>query len=83
MNECLLCQQPIASTPSWKGLLGLEKQTEICLDCSKKFKRADIIEEGSFSRQPHFALYIQRSDAGLPASVQISARRRTCSRFRE
>ncbi|WP_318615801.1 ComF family protein [Sporosarcina sp. YIM B06819] len=45
MNECLLCQQAIASTPSWQALLGLEKQTNICPDCSKKFQRADNKEE--------------------------------------
>ncbi|MCG7334354.1 ComF family protein [Sporosarcina sp. ACRSM] len=42
MNECLLCQQPIASTATWKGLLGLEKEKEICQHCSKNFQRADI-----------------------------------------
>jgi competence protein ComFC len=45
LNECLLCETPIAATPSWKALLALEKQTEICQDCSKKFQRADIKEE--------------------------------------
>ena len=44
MNSCLLCETPIAETPSWKALVGLEKQTEICQDCSKKFQRADIKE---------------------------------------
>ncbi|MFJ7932818.1 ComF family protein [Sporosarcina sp. NPDC096371] len=41
MNECLLCEQAIAATPSWQSLLGLDKQTNICQDCSKKFQRAD------------------------------------------
>jgi len=45
MSSCLLCETPIAETPSWKALVGLEKQTEICQDCSKKFQRADIKEE--------------------------------------
>lgn len=45
MNECLLCEQSIASTPSWQSLLGLHKQTNICQDCSKKFQRADNKEE--------------------------------------
>ncbi|MER2090489.1 MAG: ComF family protein, partial [Sporosarcina sp.] len=45
MNECLLCEQKIASAPSWKALVALEKQTAICQDCSKKFQRADIKEE--------------------------------------
>ena len=48
MNECLLCETPIAATPSWKALVALEKQTEICRDCSKKFQRADIKEEDPF-----------------------------------
>ncbi len=45
MNECLLCEQFIAATPSWQSLLGLRKQTNICQDCSKKFQRADNKEE--------------------------------------
>jgi len=45
MNSCLLCETPIAETPSWIALVGLEKQTGICQDCSKKFQRADIKEE--------------------------------------
>ena len=45
MNNCLLCETTIAQKPSWKALLALEKQTEICQDCSKKFQRADIKEE--------------------------------------
>ena len=48
MNSCLLCETPIAEKPSWKALLALEKQTEICQDCSKKFQRADIKEEEPF-----------------------------------
>ncbi|MBO0589088.1 phosphoribosyltransferase family protein [Sporosarcina sp. E16_8] len=44
MNSCLLCETPIAQKSSWKTLLALEKQTEICQDCSKNFKRADIKE---------------------------------------
>ncbi len=45
MNECLLCEQSITATPSWQALLGLNKQTNICQDCSKKFQRADNKEE--------------------------------------
>ncbi len=45
MNECLLCEQSIASAPSWKALLGLDKQTTICQDCSKKFQYADSKKE--------------------------------------
>jgi len=51
MNSCLLCETPIAETPSWKALIGLEKQTEICQDCSKKFQRADIKEEDTTLEQ--------------------------------
>lgn len=51
MNSCLLCETPIAEKPSWKALLALEKLTEICQDCSKKFQRADIKEEESFLDQ--------------------------------
>ena len=45
MIECLLCEKAIASTPSWKALLGIDEQTIICENCSKNFKHADIIEE--------------------------------------
>lgn len=45
MNECLLCATTIAEQPSWKSLLGLERTTKICQNCSKKFQRADVIEE--------------------------------------
>ncbi|MBE1555005.1 ComF family protein [Sporosarcina limicola] len=47
MNECLLCEQIIAFSPSWKGLLGLDRQMNICPNCSKKFKHADIKDEGT------------------------------------
>ncbi|CAM3280235.1 phosphoribosyltransferase family protein [Filibacter tadaridae] len=42
MNECLLCDSTIASTPTWKALLGLDDTTIICQDCSKKFVHAEI-----------------------------------------
>ncbi|WP_342538888.1 ComF family protein [Sporosarcina sp. FSL K6-1540] len=51
MNSCLLCETPIAEKPSWKALLALEKQIEICQDCLKKFQRADIKEEEPFLDQ--------------------------------
>lgn len=51
MNECLLCEQSIAITPSWQSLLGLDKQTNICQDCSKKFQRADNKEENELLDQ--------------------------------
>jgi competence protein ComFC len=51
MNECLLCEQSIVSTPSWQALLGLDKQTNICQVCSKKFQRADNKEESDILDQ--------------------------------
>ena len=45
MTECLLCEKAMTPTPSWKSLLALDKETYICQDCSKKFKRADNKEE--------------------------------------
>lgn len=45
MNECLLCATQLIETTSWKSLFGLERQTKICVPCSKSFQRADIIEE--------------------------------------
>ncbi|KAA0966798.1 ComF family protein [Sporosarcina sp. ANT_H38] len=51
MNNCLLCETPIASNPSWKSLLALEGQTNICQDCSKKFQPADIKEEDNLLDQ--------------------------------
>ena len=45
MNECLLCEKDMASTPSWQALLGTEKRTNICQHCSNKFQRADNKEE--------------------------------------
>lgn len=47
MKECLLCEQPLASMPSWRSFLGLDEQAIICADCSNSFKRADIKEEGT------------------------------------
>lgn len=51
MKECLLCERSIISTPSWQGLLGLEKLTNICQDCSKKFQRTDNKEESDLLDQ--------------------------------
>ncbi|MEK5071481.1 ComF family protein [Sporosarcina sp. FSL K6-1508] len=51
MNSCLLCETPIASNPSWQALLGLDQQTNICQDCSKKFQHADIKNEEPFLDQ--------------------------------
>lgn len=44
--NCLLCEQKLASTPSWQSLLAIEKTSLICEDCSKTFERVDIKEEG-------------------------------------
>ena len=51
MNECLLCDKKLASTPSWKALIGLEEQTIICHNCSKMFQRAEIKEEDTILDQ--------------------------------
>lgn len=45
MNDCLLCEKPIVVNLSWKTLIGIDAHTIICVDCSKSFKRADIITE--------------------------------------
>ena len=47
MNECLLCEQTIAAQATWQTLIGLDKQTNICQQCSKKFERADNKEENN------------------------------------
>lgn len=44
--NCLLCEQKLASTPSWQSLLAIEKTALICENCSKSFERVDIKEEG-------------------------------------
>ncbi|WP_432357489.1 ComF family protein [Sporosarcina sp. UB5] len=44
--NCLLCDQKLAATPSWQSLLAIEKSSLICEECSKRFERADIKEEG-------------------------------------
>lgn len=44
--NCLLCEQPKQSSPSWQSLIAVEKSTLICEDCSNQFKRVDIIEVG-------------------------------------
>ncbi|MGG0669502.1 ComF family protein [Sporosarcina koreensis] len=44
--NCLLCEQKLASTPSWQSLLAIEKTPLICENCSKSFERVDIKEEG-------------------------------------
>lgn len=43
--NCLLCEQKIASSPSWQSLFAIEKTSLICEDCSKRFERVDIKEE--------------------------------------
>ena len=44
MTECLICEADISRSSSWKGLIGLETHSTICISCSKKFIRADINE---------------------------------------
>ncbi|MCM3711674.1 ComF family protein [Sporosarcina luteola] len=43
--NCLLCEQKLASSPSWQLLLAIENTSLICEDCSKSFERVDIKEE--------------------------------------
>ena len=83
MNECLLCEQTIASTPSWKALIGTRKTNRNLPRLFKKVQTCRHNRKRTLFSTDHIALYIQRSDAGIPASIQISARRRTCSRLRE
>lgn len=47
MNPCLLCMKPIQEIASWHSFFHLEKQQTLCVDCSKRFVRADIKEEGN------------------------------------
>ena len=83
MNECLLCETPIAPTPSWKALLALEKQTDICQDCSKKFQRADIKEEDTFLDQITSLYTYNEAMREYLAPIQISTRRCISKRLRE
>lgn len=46
MKQCLLCEQQLASTPTWQSLIAIEKTTLICENCSKMFERVDIKERG-------------------------------------
>lgn len=46
MNPCLLCMKPISEVASWQSFFGIEKKKTLCADCSKRFVRADIKEEG-------------------------------------
>ncbi|MCG7344347.1 ComF family protein [Sporosarcina sp. ACRSL] len=44
--NCLLCEQKLASIPSWQSLFDIETSSLICGNCSKSFERVDIKEEG-------------------------------------
>ncbi|MDW0116935.1 phosphoribosyltransferase family protein [Sporosarcina thermotolerans] len=44
--NCLLCEQKLASTPSWQSLLAIEKTLLICEICSNSFERVDTSERG-------------------------------------
>lgn len=53
MTECLLCMQELPDAPSWKSLFGLDERMIICVNCSKRFKRADIIKEERMLERVH------------------------------
>lgn len=53
MNPCLLCMKPIQEIASWQSFFGLEKKKTLCEDCSKRFVRADIKEEGDVLDSVH------------------------------
>ncbi len=53
MNPCLLCMKPISEIASWQSFFGLEKKKTLCDDCSKRFVRADIKEEGDVLDSVH------------------------------
>ncbi|WP_318240742.1 ComF family protein [Sporosarcina gallistercoris] len=53
MNPCLLCMKPIKEIASWQSFFGLEKKKTLCEDCSKRFVRADIKEEGDVLDSVH------------------------------
>ncbi|GKV69397.1 amidophosphoribosyltransferase [Sporosarcina sp. NCCP-2716] len=52
-DPCLICMKPINDGLTWQGLLNLEKKKTLCADCSKRFVRADIIEEGPVLDRVH------------------------------
>jgi len=45
VNDCLLCDKRIATPSTWKALIGIDKKPIICINCSKRFKHADINKE--------------------------------------
>ncbi|WP_339251383.1 ComF family protein [Sporosarcina sp. FSL W8-0480] len=49
--NCLLCEQKLASTPSWQSLFAIEKSLLLCEDCSKGFERVDTCERGDVLHQ--------------------------------
>ena len=53
MNPCLLCMKSIQEIPSWHSFFNLEKNQSLCIDCSKRFIRADIKEEGTVLDEVH------------------------------
>ena len=57
MIPCLLCMKPIQDIASWQSFFNLEKTKKLCLDCSKRFVRADIKEEGTVLDAVH-SLYV-------------------------
>ncbi|MBD7909598.1 ComF family protein [Sporosarcina sp. Sa3CUA8] len=45
--------KPIKEIASWQSFFGLEKKKTLCEDCSKRFVRADIKEEGDVLDSVH------------------------------
>ncbi len=41
MTECLLCNQPLLDTPSWKSVLSIEEPPLICATCHQQFEKND------------------------------------------
>lgn len=44
MTECLLCNQPLLDTPSWKSVLSIEEPPLICAPCQQQFEKWDSKE---------------------------------------
>lgn len=48
MKNCLLCEEAIATFPSWQALLNIGEEKIICESCSKSFKRTDSIHKTTY-----------------------------------
>lgn len=53
MKPCLLCMKPIQEIASWQSFFAIEKKKTLCDNCSKRFVRADIKEEGDILDSVH------------------------------